>query len=83
MPIDQCHLWIDEQTHAPLRAELKIGNIGRFEGVTLLISYEDGGSSSAPVTIHQELDCSTFERGIPLRLEHISVYSDLKPLPAE
>jgi hypothetical protein len=83
MPVEQCLLWVDEKTHAPLKAEMKIGDIGRYSDVRLIISYEEGGQNSLPASIHQELACSTFERGIPLRLEHSATYTELKLLPAE
>jgi hypothetical protein len=80
VPIERCFLWIDEHTHTPLRAQLKIGAIGRFNNVSLLISYDDVGADELPASIHQEMDCDTFQRGIPLRLEHNATYSDFKPL---
>ncbi|MEW6736078.1 MAG: hypothetical protein AB1489_32595 [Acidobacteriota bacterium] len=80
-PVEQCVLWIDEEQHIPLRAELRIGAIGRYGNVSLAISYDDWDKHSLPTVISQELQCNTFELGVPLRLEHIATYSELKPLP--
>jgi hypothetical protein len=83
MPVERCIIWIDDKTHSPLRADMKIGDIGRFSDVRLIISYENVGQDSVPASIYQELACSTFESGIPLRLEHCATYTELKPLSSE
>ncbi len=81
--LENCFLWIDEQSHLPLQAELKIGTIGRYEHVTLKISLSDFANDKLPDTITQEVTCSSFERGIPIRLEHNVIYSAFKPLQKE
>lgn len=83
LSLEDCFLWIDEQTHLPLQAELKIGTIGRYEHVVLKVFLNDITNDKLPETITQEVTCSTFEKGIPIRLEHTSTYSGLKPLPKE
>lgn len=80
-PVEECTLWIDEITHAPVRAKLKIGAIGRYENVSVLITHLDINNQGLPGSVLQEMECSTFERGIPIRLEHTSLYSELRPAP--
>jgi hypothetical protein len=81
--IGDCFVWIDEKTHLPLKAELKIGDIDRYSNVVLKVLLEDVTSDNLPTRITQEVSCSTYENGIPIRLEHTSVYSELKHLPKE
>ncbi|KAF0237940.1 MAG: hypothetical protein FD167_4446 [bacterium] len=83
IPIENCFLWIDEKTHVPLQAELKIGDIGRYSDVVLKIFFDKADLNQLPNTITQEVSCSTYEDGIPLRLEQTSIYSELKAVPKE
>lgn len=84
IPIDNCFLWIDEKTHVPLQAELKIGDIGRYSNVVLKISFEKTDiNNPLPTSITQEVICSTYEEGIPLRLEQTTIYSEFKPILKE
>ncbi len=79
----ECYLWIDEKTHIPLRAELIVGDVGRYGNVVLLTEYEGLTPETLPLTIYQEISCNTFEVGIPLRVEHFSLYSEIRPLTTE
>lgn len=81
--IENCFLWIDEKTHAPVQAELKIGDIGRYNNVVLKISFDRSDSNPLPNTITQEVTCSTYEDGIPLRLEQTTIYSEFRPILKE
>lgn len=80
IPIDDCTLWVDEQSHIPFKAEIRIGTIGRYENVLVKVFQENVMPNSFPTSITQEIDCTTYERGIPLRLEHSSTYSEIHPL---
>ncbi|MBL8151714.1 MAG: hypothetical protein JNN15_17450 [Blastocatellia bacterium] len=75
--IYDCELWIDEKSREPLRAKVRFGDIDRYQNVTLLINYKHDKSLQLSA-IEQEISCATFERGLPIRLEHTVTYSDLK-----
>lgn len=83
IPIEDCFLWIDEKTHVPVQAELKIGDIGRYSNVVLKISFDITNPNQLPNTITQEVTCSTYEDGIPLRLEQTSIYSEIRSVSKE
>ena len=80
LSIDDCTLWVDEQYHIPIKAEIKLGTIGRYENVLVRVLHENVMPNSLPTSISQEIDCTTYEGDIPLRLEHNSTYSEIHPL---
>jgi hypothetical protein len=81
-PVENCFIWIDEKTHAPVQAEIKIGDIGRYSNVVLKV-FIDKTSGELPSKITQEVSCSTYEDGIPLRLEQTTIYSEFKSITKE
>jgi hypothetical protein len=76
MVFERCILWIDAETHQPLKSELKVGNLDRYRDVVLHTDYKNFYGQVIPESIHQEMSCSGYERGMPIRLEQTRVYSE-------